>query len=60
MKIQVFLFLISIAFVNLGFLDSFLIRYGLSVPEYNFLALQKQFYISGVDVPIGVSCFWSI
>jgi len=43
MKIQFFLFLINLILVNLGYLISFIIRYGLSIPERSFLPYKKSF-----------------
>jgi exopolysaccharide biosynthesis polyprenyl glycosylphosphotransferase len=43
MVIQVILFLIDIILINVGFLASFLVRYGLPFPKYNFLPYQKSF-----------------
>ncbi len=40
---QIFLFLLNPFLVNLAFLLSFLIRYGLSFPEYNFAPFKKSF-----------------
>lgn len=42
MVIQVILFLIDIILINVGFLASFLIRYGLPLPKYNFLPYKKS------------------
>lgn len=43
MKIQILLFLANAIFVNLGFLSSFLVRYGLPLPEDNFAPYKKSF-----------------
>ncbi len=43
MKIQFPLFLINTILVNLGFLISFCVRYGLSVPGRSFLPYKKSF-----------------
>jgi len=43
MKIQFSLFLINTILVNLGFLISFLTRYGLPIPERSFLPYKKSF-----------------
>jgi len=43
MKIQFPLFLINTILINIGFLISFLIRYGLSVPERSFLPYNRSF-----------------
>jgi len=42
MVIQVILFLIDIILINIGFLASFLLRYGLPLPKYNFLPYKKS------------------
>ncbi len=38
-----FLFAIDIVTINIGFLLSFIIRYGLTLPKYNFLPYKKSF-----------------
>lgn len=43
MAIQICLLLVNIVVVNVGFLCSFLIRYGLVFPEKNFLPYKKSF-----------------
>jgi len=43
MAIQIYLLLVNIVVVNVGFLCSFLIRYGLVFPEKNFLPYKKSF-----------------
>ena len=43
MKMRIILFLIDIVLINLGFLLSFLVRYGLPFPERNFLPYMKSF-----------------
>jgi len=43
MKMQVFLFLINAIIINLGFLISFLLRYGLPFPERNFKSYESSF-----------------
>ena len=43
MIMQIMLFLTNIFVVNIAFLLSFLIRYGLSFPEYNFAPYKKSF-----------------
>ena len=40
---QILLFLANAFLINLGFLFAFLIRYGLSFPEYNFIPYKKSF-----------------
>jgi exopolysaccharide biosynthesis polyprenyl glycosylphosphotransferase len=56
MKIQFFIFLINIILINLGFLVSFFIRYGLSFPEGNFSSYKNSFvfltliYLSALTV----------
>lgn len=41
--LQIFIFLINIVLVIFGFLVSFLIRYGLSIPKSNFLPYKNSF-----------------
>jgi len=43
MIMQIILFLTNIIVINVAFLLSFLIRYGLPFPEYNFLPYKKSF-----------------
>jgi len=43
MKMRIFLLLIDIVLINLGFLLSFLVRYGLPFPDRNFLPYRKSF-----------------
>ena len=43
MKMRIILLLIDIVLINLGFLLSFLFRYGLPFPERNFLPYRKSF-----------------
>ncbi|MBU1517393.1 MAG: sugar transferase [Planctomycetes bacterium] len=43
MAVQIILFIINAVLVNIGFLISFLIRYGLSVPESSFLPYKNSF-----------------
>jgi len=43
MKMQIFLFLANIVLINLGFLISFWVRYGLSVPERSFLPFKSSY-----------------
>lgn len=43
MKTRIILFLINIILINLGFLISFLIRYGLPFPEENFSPYKNSF-----------------
>jgi lipopolysaccharide/colanic/teichoic acid biosynthesis glycosyltransferase len=43
MKMQIFLFLTNIVLINAAFLISFLIRYGLPLPEVNFLPYKNNF-----------------
>lgn len=43
MATKLFLVIINVVLINLGFLASFLIRYGLSFPNYNFLPYKKSF-----------------
>jgi len=43
MKMRIILFLIDTVLINLGFLLSFLLRYGLPFPERNFLPYRKSF-----------------
>jgi len=43
MKIQIILFLTNIVLINVAFILSFLFRYGLPFPEYNFLPYKKSF-----------------
>lgn len=43
MKMRIILFLIDTVLINLGFLSSFLLRYGLPFPERNFLPYRKSF-----------------
>jgi hypothetical protein len=42
-KMRILLFLIDTVLVNLAFLLSFLIRYGLSFPKDNFLPYKNSF-----------------
>ena len=56
MVIQIILFLTDIVLINLTFLLSFLVRYGLPFPEYNFTPYKKSFvfltliYISALSL----------
>ena len=43
MVMKIILFLTNVVLINAGFLLSFLIRYGLPFPEYNFLPYKKSF-----------------
>ena len=43
MAIQIILFLNNIITINVAFLLSFLVRYGLQFPEFNFLPYKKNF-----------------
>lgn len=43
MIIQIMLFLTNIIVINIAFLLSFLLRYGLPFPEYNFTPYKKSF-----------------
>jgi lipopolysaccharide/colanic/teichoic acid biosynthesis glycosyltransferase len=43
MKMQFFLFLINVILINIGFLISFFIRYGRSIPESSFLPYKNSF-----------------
>jgi len=43
MKMRIILFLIDIVLINLGFILSFLVRYGLPFPERNFLPYRNSF-----------------
>jgi len=43
MIMQIILFLTNIVLINVAFLLSFLVRYGLPFPEYNFLPYKKSF-----------------
>jgi len=43
MPLRIILFIANIVLINAGFLISFLIRYGLPFPEYNFLPYKKSF-----------------
>ncbi|TKJ35972.1 MAG: hypothetical protein CEE38_13260 [Planctomycetes bacterium B3_Pla] len=42
-KTQIILFLTNIVLTNVSFLLSFLVRYGLTFPSYNFLPYRKSF-----------------
>ena len=43
MPLRIILFIANIVLINAGFLISFLIRYGLPFPKYNFLPYKKSF-----------------
>jgi lipopolysaccharide/colanic/teichoic acid biosynthesis glycosyltransferase len=43
MKIQILILLINTILINLAFLLSFLVRYGLDIPEFNFHPFKKSF-----------------
>jgi lipopolysaccharide/colanic/teichoic acid biosynthesis glycosyltransferase len=43
MKMQFFLLLTNVILINIGFLISFFIRYGLSIPEFSFLPYKNSF-----------------
>lgn len=43
MVMQMILFLTNIILINLGFFIAFMIRYGLSVPEFSFLPYKNSF-----------------
>ena len=43
MAVQIFLFIVNTILINVGFLISFCIRYGLPFPERNFLPYRKSF-----------------
>ena len=43
MKMRIIIFLIDLGLINLGFILSFLLRYGITLPEYNFTPYKKSF-----------------
>jgi len=43
MPLRFILFIANIVLINAGFLISFLIRYGPSIPEYNFTPYKRSF-----------------
>ena len=45
MAVQIFLFIVNTILINVGFLISFCIRYGLPFPERNFLPYRKSFVL---------------
>ena len=57
MKIRFFLFLIDIVLINLGFLLSFLVRYGLPFPESNFLPYKNSFVFLTLIYIVALSFF---
>lgn len=57
MKMRIILFLIDIVLINLGFLLSFLIRYGLPFPESNFLPYRKSFVFLTLIYIVALSFF---
>ncbi|NIP53057.1 MAG: hypothetical protein GWN67_13380 [Phycisphaerae bacterium] len=57
MIIQLILFLINIILINASFLLSFLFRYGLPFPEYNFTPYKKSFIFLSVIYISALSFF---
>ena len=55
--IQTTLILADMLLVNLGFLISFLIRYGLSIPEQSFLPYKKSFVFLTLIYILALSFF---
>jgi len=57
MAIQIILFLADIVLTNAGFLLAFLVRYGLPLPEHNFLPFKKSFVFLTVIYVSALSFF---
>ena len=57
MIIQIALFIVNVFLLNVSFLLSFLFRYGLPFPEYNFLPYKKSFVFLTVIYVSALSFF---
>ena len=54
---KIFLLILNIVLINLGFLISFLIRYGLPIPERSFLPYKKSFLFLTLIYILALSFF---